>query len=190
MMVWRWRPSGRRSPRRWARCGGGLRRRRSPSSSGRARQDHGRAVEIETAIPYEEIPHFRSARWTRTPAASLGRLDGRPVVAMHGRFHRTRGTRPANRADPRDEAARRGDADPLRRVRRDEPALGGRSRPDRRPHQLWAQPVDRAEPDELGPRFPTCPSRTTVASGPRRGGRARAAHHAASGVYVRCPART
>lgn len=49
-------------------------------------------LEIETAIPYEEIPHFPVCTVdSHAGRLLLGRLDGRPVVAMHGRFHRYEG---------------------------------------------------------------------------------------------------
>lgn len=49
-------------------------------------------MEVETAIPYEEIPHFPlSTVESHSGRLLLGRLGGRPVVAMHGRFHRYEG---------------------------------------------------------------------------------------------------
>lgn len=49
-------------------------------------------LEIEAAIPYEEIPHFPVCTVdSHAGRLLLGRLDGRPVVAMHGRFHRYEG---------------------------------------------------------------------------------------------------
>lgn len=49
-------------------------------------------LEIEVAIPYEEIPHFPVCTVdSHAGRLLLGRLDGRPVVAMHGRFHRYEG---------------------------------------------------------------------------------------------------
>jgi purine-nucleoside phosphorylase len=45
-------------------------------------------IEVETSIPYAEIPHFPlSTVETHSGRLLLGRLGGRPVVAMHGRFH-------------------------------------------------------------------------------------------------------
>jgi purine-nucleoside phosphorylase len=50
------------------------------------------AVEADAAIPYEEIPHFSDATVdTHEGRLLLGRLDGTPVVAMDGRFHRYEG---------------------------------------------------------------------------------------------------
>ncbi|HEX5726058.1 MAG TPA: purine-nucleoside phosphorylase [Longimicrobiaceae bacterium] len=49
-------------------------------------------IEVEAAIPYEEIPHFPlSTVETHTGRLLLGRLGGKPVVAMQGRFHRYEG---------------------------------------------------------------------------------------------------
>ncbi|HEX8359373.1 MAG TPA: purine-nucleoside phosphorylase [Longimicrobium sp.] len=49
-------------------------------------------IEVETAIPYDEIPHFPlSTVESHTGRLLLGRLGGRPVVAMQGRFHRYEG---------------------------------------------------------------------------------------------------
>ena len=49
-------------------------------------------IEVEAAVPYEEIPHFPlSTVETHTGRLLLGRLGGRPVVAMQGRFHRYEG---------------------------------------------------------------------------------------------------
>jgi purine-nucleoside phosphorylase len=45
-------------------------------------------IELETAITYEEIPHFPlSTVETHTGRLLFGRLGGRRVVAMQGRFH-------------------------------------------------------------------------------------------------------
>jgi len=45
-------------------------------------------IEVETAIPYEEIPHFPlSTVESHSGRLLLGTLAGRPVVAMQGRFH-------------------------------------------------------------------------------------------------------
>jgi purine-nucleoside phosphorylase len=45
-------------------------------------------IEVEAAIPYGEIPHFPLATVeTHQGRLLLGRLAGRPVVAMQGRFH-------------------------------------------------------------------------------------------------------
>ena len=49
-------------------------------------------IEVETEIPYAEIPHFPlSTVETHTGRLLLGRLGGKPVVAMQGRFHRYEG---------------------------------------------------------------------------------------------------
>jgi purine-nucleoside phosphorylase len=49
-------------------------------------------IQVETAIPYEEIPHFPlSTVETHTGRLLLGTLGGKPVVAMQGRFHRYEG---------------------------------------------------------------------------------------------------
>lgn len=51
-----------------------------------------REIEIETAIPYEEIPHFPlSTVESHSGHLLLGTLAGRRVVAMEGRFHRYEG---------------------------------------------------------------------------------------------------
>jgi purine-nucleoside phosphorylase len=47
---------------------------------------------VETTIPYEEIPHFPlSTVESHSGRLLLGRLGGRPVAAMQGRFHRYEG---------------------------------------------------------------------------------------------------
>ncbi|HEX7120142.1 MAG TPA: purine-nucleoside phosphorylase [Longimicrobiales bacterium] len=49
-------------------------------------------LEVEAAIPYEEVPNFPVCTVdSHTGRLLLGRLDGTPVVAMHGRFHRYEG---------------------------------------------------------------------------------------------------
>ena len=49
-------------------------------------------IQVETAIPYEEIPGFPlSTVETHTGRLLLGTLGGKPVVAMQGRFHRYEG---------------------------------------------------------------------------------------------------
>ncbi len=51
-----------------------------------------RALEVETEIPYGEIPHFPlSTVESHEGRLLLGSLDGTPVVAMQGRFHRYEG---------------------------------------------------------------------------------------------------
>ena len=51
---------------------------------------------MEAEIPYGDIPDFPlSTVETHAGKLLLGRLGGRPVVAMEGRFHATRGTPPA-----------------------------------------------------------------------------------------------
>jgi purine-nucleoside phosphorylase len=49
-------------------------------------------IEVETAIPYGEIPHFPlSTVESHSGRLLFGTLGGRPVVAMQGRFHRYEG---------------------------------------------------------------------------------------------------
>ncbi len=49
-------------------------------------------IEVETSIPYEEIPHFPlSTVESHSGRLLLGTLGGKPVVAMQGRFHRYEG---------------------------------------------------------------------------------------------------
>ncbi len=49
-------------------------------------------IRVETAIPYEEIPHFPlSTVESHSGRLLLGTLGGKPVVAMQGRFHRYEG---------------------------------------------------------------------------------------------------
>jgi purine-nucleoside phosphorylase len=51
-----------------------------------------REIAIETEVPYAEIPGFPlSTVETHAGRLLLGRLGGRPVVAMQGRFHRYEG---------------------------------------------------------------------------------------------------
>jgi purine-nucleoside phosphorylase len=45
-------------------------------------------IEVEAAIPYEEVPHFaRSTVDSHAGRLVCGRLAGRAVIAMEGRFH-------------------------------------------------------------------------------------------------------
>jgi purine-nucleoside phosphorylase len=47
-----------------------------------------KSIKIETKIPYSDIPHFvESTVEFHTGELILGTLKGKPVVAMHGRFH-------------------------------------------------------------------------------------------------------
>ena len=49
-------------------------------------------IEVDTAIPYEQIPGFPlSTVESHAGRLLVGRLDQRPVVAMQGRFHRYEG---------------------------------------------------------------------------------------------------
>ncbi|HEX5388070.1 MAG TPA: purine-nucleoside phosphorylase [Gemmatimonadales bacterium] len=49
-------------------------------------------IEVETVVPYEEIPGFPlSTVESHAGKLLLGRLAGRPVAAMQGRFHRYEG---------------------------------------------------------------------------------------------------
>jgi purine-nucleoside phosphorylase len=51
-----------------------------------------REIEVETAIPYSEIPHFPLATVeSHTGQLVFGTLAGKRVVAMEGRFHRYEG---------------------------------------------------------------------------------------------------
>jgi purine-nucleoside phosphorylase len=51
-----------------------------------------REIEVESAIPYADIPHFPlSTVESHQGRLLLGTLEGRPVVAMQGRFHRYEG---------------------------------------------------------------------------------------------------
>jgi purine-nucleoside phosphorylase len=51
-----------------------------------------REISVETEIPYDKIPGFvKSTVETHTGKLLLGRLEGKPVVAMSGRFHRYEG---------------------------------------------------------------------------------------------------
>jgi purine-nucleoside phosphorylase len=52
----------------------------------------GEEIEVETVIPYAEIPHFSPSTVESHPGRLLlGRLGGKPVVAMQGRLHRYEG---------------------------------------------------------------------------------------------------
>lgn len=49
-------------------------------------------IEVETEIPYEALPHFPlSTVESHAGRLLLGRLEGVPVVALQGRFHRYEG---------------------------------------------------------------------------------------------------
>ena len=49
-------------------------------------------IEVETAIPYDQIPHFPlSTVESHVGRLLFGTLGGKPVVAMQGRFHRYEG---------------------------------------------------------------------------------------------------
>ena len=51
-----------------------------------------REIAVEAAIPYDHIPGFPlSTVESHAGRLLLGRLGGRPVVAMQGRFHRYEG---------------------------------------------------------------------------------------------------
>ena len=51
-----------------------------------------REIAVEAEMPYDEIPGFPlSTVETHAGRLLLGRLGGRPVVAMQGRFHRYEG---------------------------------------------------------------------------------------------------
>jgi purine-nucleoside phosphorylase len=48
----------------------------------------GQDIDAEEAIPYEDIPHFpRATVVSHTGRLLCGRLGGKPVLAMEGRFH-------------------------------------------------------------------------------------------------------
>ena len=50
--------------------------------------DFAGALELDVAIPYEDIPHFpRSTVESHAGELHLGRLAGRPVAVMKGRVH-------------------------------------------------------------------------------------------------------
>ena len=52
----------------------------------------GEEIEVETVIPYAEIPHFSPSTVESHPGRLLlGRLGGKPVAAMQGRLHRYEG---------------------------------------------------------------------------------------------------
>jgi purine-nucleoside phosphorylase len=52
----------------------------------------GEEIEVESVIPYAEIPHFSPSTVESHPGRLLlGRLGGKPVVAMQGRLHRYEG---------------------------------------------------------------------------------------------------
>ena len=97
----------------------------APGSAALARE-----IEVEAEIPYGEIPGFPlSTVETHAGRLLLGRLGGRPVVAMQGRFHRYEGydlqqvTFPVRVL----HALGAGDAGRLERLRRHASALGARA---------------------------------------------------------------
>jgi purine-nucleoside phosphorylase len=52
-------------------------------------------IEVETSVPYTEIPHFPlSTVESHSGRLLFGRLGGKPVVAMQGRFHLYEGYTP------------------------------------------------------------------------------------------------
>lgn len=52
----------------------------------------GEEIDVESVIPYAEIPHFSPSTVESHPGRLLlGRLGGKPVVAMQGRLHRYEG---------------------------------------------------------------------------------------------------
>jgi purine-nucleoside phosphorylase len=54
-----------------------------------------REIVASATVPYEEIPHFpRSTATGHVGQLVVGRLDGRPVAAMEGRFHLYEGYSP------------------------------------------------------------------------------------------------
>ncbi|MGH7457625.1 MAG: purine-nucleoside phosphorylase [Longimicrobiaceae bacterium] len=116
-------------------------------------------IEVEAAVPYQEVPHFPlSTVESHSGRLLLGRLGGRPVVAMQGRFHLYEGY------------TARQIAFPVRVMR----ALGagtlvvtgacGGMNPlwhpgdlvliDDHLNLLGANPLTGSNQDELGPRFP------------------------------------
>lgn len=116
-------------------------------------------IEVEAAVPYQEVPHFPlSTVESHSGRLLLGRLGGRPVVAMQGRFHLYEGY------------TARQVAFPVRVMR----ALGagtlvvtgvcGGMNPlwhpgdlvliDDHLNLLGANPLTGSNQDELGPRFP------------------------------------
>jgi purine-nucleoside phosphorylase len=49
-------------------------------------------IDVEAALDYEEIPHFpRSTAISHAGRLTCGRLNGMPVMAMEGRFHKYEG---------------------------------------------------------------------------------------------------
>jgi hypothetical protein len=107
-------------------------------------------IDIEAVVAYEDLPGFAASTVeTHTGRLLLGRLGGKPVVAMQGRFHRYEGydlqvvTYPVRVM--RALGAR--NVGGVQCERRDEPiVVAGRARPDRGPHQpAGREPSRRAE---------------------------------------------
>lgn len=120
------------------------------------------AIDVEASIPYREIPHLAEPTVeSHGGRLLLGHLDGVPVVAMEGRFHRYEGY----------------DLDRVTHPVRLMGLLGGEERPVLvvsgavgAMHPLWSpgdlvllddhinllgeNPLTGPNPDELGPRFP------------------------------------
>jgi purine-nucleoside phosphorylase len=115
-------------------------------------------IEIEAAIPYDEIPHFPlSTVESHSGRLLLGTLAGTPVVAMQGRFHMYEGytlrqvTLPVRvmRALGAEILVATGASGGMN------PLWAPRHRPDRRPHRPpLRQPAHRPEPRGAGSPLP------------------------------------
>lgn len=117
------------------------------------------AIEVECAVPYEEIPGFPlSTVETHTGRLLLGRLGGTPVVALQGRFHRYEGyslqeivfpVRVMGLLGARTllTSGAGGGLDPLMEA-------GDLVLLDDHINLLGDSPLIGPNPDELGPRFP------------------------------------
>ena len=128
-----------------------------------------REIAVECAIDYTELPHFPvSTVESHEGRLLLGTLEGVPVVAMQGRFHRYEGytlqqvTFPvrvlaALGADTLVVSGACGGMDPLW------PA-GQLVVLDDHINLLGDNPLVGPNADELGPAFRTCPSPTTAGS--------------------------